>query len=274
MSNIFYDRLNRVFEKQDLIGGYTKNTILSMSALDSYLSSNWVKDISKISYEGYLLETKMLINLLEEYYNCIISQNNRGNYIELAKVLLLRAYIHDIKGFYLLLDNGLEMQAINIGRSILGRELVLALCITNNEYCKELAINSEGKTEDERFYKLTRPKAVLKRLKQDNTPVFNSFYSSTWEEAYSLFSSICHNDVRELLKYYDESDKYYIGLDNNISKYIQYRCSYINQNIIVFSMTLLLNFNTKDVKIRDKAEKIVSFLLRYWEEVISDSYKH
>ena len=164
MSNIFYDRLTRLFEKQDSIGGYTKHTILSTLALDSYFSSNWAKDNSKISYEGYLLETKMLINLLEEYYNCIISQNTSGNYIELTKVLLLRAYIHDIMGFYLLLDNGLEMEAISIGRSILERELVLALCITNNEYCKELALNSEGKTEDERFYKLTRPKAVLNNL--------------------------------------------------------------------------------------------------------------
>lgn len=85
---------------------------------------------------------------------------------------------------------------------------------------------------------------------------------------------MCHNDVRELLNYYDENDKYYIGLDNNISQYIQYRCSYINQNIIVFSTALLLNFNPNDEKIRDKIIKIVSFLFEYREEVISDSYKH
>lgn len=271
-SDICIQRLNRVFKEDNTYGEYSYKYILDKLHVYNLSIQNSTR-LETFKVSGYTAETVMIISLLEDYYNLFIQNNNSGDYIQLSKVLLLRGYIHDIKAFILLVRNGLELQALHLGRSILERELVLALYLTDNEYRKELVLNEKNKSDDERFYKLMRPKALLKRLKQNDNAFFQIFYSETWRDAYSLFSSLCHNNVKEWLGYYNEGNKFRITLDDSISPYIAYRCSYLNQNIIVFSMALLVHFEKDDDVIRKKAEDIVSFLLSYWEEIIKDSYK-
>lgn len=84
----------------------------------------------------------------------------------------------------------LEIQVCNQARVLMERELVIALCISDEEYCKDLITNSNSKTDKQRFYTLTRPKAVLRRLKENKPLIFNLFYSETWDEVYSLILKI------------------------------------------------------------------------------------
>ena len=217
--NICIQRLNGVFKENNTYGVYNYEYILNrLYVYDLPISKS--TRLETVNKSGYITELIMLICLLEDYYNLFVQHNHTGDYIQLGKVLLLRGYIHDIKAFLLLIQNGLKLQSLHLGRSILEREIVLALYLTDNEYREELVLNNKNKSDDERFYKLMRPKAILKRLKQNDNAFFQIFYSETWDATYSLFSALCHNNVKEWLGYYNEGNKFRITLEDYLPLFI------------------------------------------------------
>ncbi len=270
--DICRDRLKRVFAKSKGFGKYTHDYFLSRLPIYSNCTLEVSCGIEKVLLSGFIEETELLIGLLNEFYDIVISGENRGSVISLAKVLLMRGFIQDIKAYKLLMQQGLELQALQQGRVILERQLVLILVITDEEYCKELVINSKNKNSNERFYKLLRPKAIWNRLAKGDSKFFRIYGKGRWQEMYSLFSALGHNDLIEWLKNYDEGGCFRIDLTDNASPWCLEYCSFLNQNIITYLAPLFLHFPIPAHIDKRKVGDMVYFLLAYWDEVIEDSY--
>lgn len=261
IEDICRDRLKRVFEKSNGFGKYSYDYFISRISRkpndDVVISSG----VEKVHRSGFIEEAELLIGLLKDFYNMVIGDNNRGSVIELSKVLLLRGFIQDVIAYKMLMLQGLELQALQQGRSILERQLVLTLVVTDEEYCKELVINSQNKNSDKRFYTLLRPKAIWNKLKEGKSIFFSSYSGGRWQEMYSLFSSMGHNDLREWILNYDEGDKVRIDLSDNISPNCLAYCSFLNQNLLIFSAALFLHFLLPESVDRSQIEDMVSFLM-------------
>ncbi len=268
--DFFINRINRMYNGKETIGSLSKQELyqrierLKSDNNECYTSINDNKRL-----KSHVDEFDFLICLIVDFYN-ELTTHKKGDYLQLGIILLIKSYIQDIIAIRHLANMCLEIQVCNQARALMERELVIALCISDEEYCKDLITNCNLKTEKQRLYALTRPKALLNRLKENKPLMFNLFYSETWEEVYSLFSKFCHNDIYEWMTYFDEGKKYNISLQNNHSKYFSYRLSYISQNIIVYTLALMCCYSDTQNK---SVINIVSILLEYWQTIIDDSYK-
>lgn len=268
--DFFTDRINRMYDGKETIGSLSKQELyqkIERFKADDNAYFTSINDNKRL--KSHVDEFDFLICLLTDFYNEQTKQQ-KGDYLQLGIILLIKSYIQDIIAIRHLTNMCLEIQVCNQARALMERELVIALCISDEEYCKDLITNSNSKTDMQRFYTLTRPKALLRRLKENNPLIFNLFYSETWDEVYSLFSKFCHNDIYEWITYFDEEKKYNIALQDNHSKYFSYRLSYISQNIIVYTMALISCYSDTQ---NQSATNIVSILLEYWQTIIDDSYK-
>ena len=267
--DFFSSRINRMYNDKGKIGSLSKrelyHKIKRFKADNKYATSK--NDDKRL--KSHIDEFDFVICLLEDYYDDLTKQQ-KGDYLQLGIILLIKSFIQDIIAIRRLTNVCLEIQVCNQARALMERELVIALCISDEGYCKDLIINANSKTDKQRFYTLTRPKSLLQRLKENKSPIFDLFYSETWEETYSLFSKFCHNDIYEWITYFDEGHKYNISLLNSHSKYFSYRLSYISQNILVFTMALMSCYSDTH---NESINNILSLLLEYWQAIIDDSYK-
>ena len=268
--NFFSERIRKMFEKESLIGNYTKDELLKK--ISTFTNDNrgyFTYAFKKDNLQSHINELDFLLCLLFDYYDEKITKKN-GDYLELGAILLIKSFIQDIIAIRNLTDMYLEPQMYNQARSLMERQLVLTLYLSDAKYREELIINSDSKNDKERFYKLTRPNSVLKKLKELQPQMFQLFYSDTWDDTYSLFSAFCHNDIYEWIRYFDEGAKYNLSLQTTNSNFLTYRLSYITQSIVVFSLSLIVcNDNLENRVIKD----IADILMHYWQEIIDDSYK-
>lgn len=267
--NFFIDRIERMYLDKEQIGALSKQDLLNK--LNQFVRKNYgcftsIEHSEKI--QSHIQELDFILCFLFDYYDVLI-KNLKGDYLRLGIILLIKNYIQDVIALRNMADTHLELQAYNIARTLMERELVIALCISDEEYRKELIINLNSKTDKQRFYNLTRPTIVLNKLKNTSPTIFTLFYSETWEDTYSLLSKFCHNDIYTWISYFDEGKKCNISLQNSLSQYFTYRLSYISQNIIIFFLALLSCYSDHALNITLKMSEI---LLKYWQSIIDDSY--
>lgn len=268
--NFFTDRIDRMYNRKEIIGSLSKHDLFQKIRQFKLENKGYFTSIdNNMDIKSHVDELDFLICFLFDYYNELIKVQ-KGDYVKLGIILLIKSYIQDVIAIRNLVDMNLEIQVCNQARTLMERELVIALCISDEDYCQDLIINNKSKTDKQRFYTLTRPKSLLDKLKTNKPLIFNLFYSDTWENTYSLFSLFCHNDIYEWIRYFNEGNKYSISLQNSQSKYFTYRLSYISQNIIVFSMALIACYNVTETKY---TLDIHSIFIEYWQAIIEDSYK-
>ena len=267
--NILYDRIDRLFKKNPNIGDYTKESIIQKI---KQFRNDHIGYFSNCEHteliDDYLNEFDFILTLMFDFYNNIISEKQNGNYIELGRILLIKAYIHDLIAVREMANLKLESQFANAARALMERSLVITLSMYDLKFCDELFINKNNLDENERYYKLFRPAKLIKRLNAI-TDGINPIKGSNWENMYAFFSKFSHNDILLWLKYYDEGSKYDLSIYNGISLYFDKRLTFIIQSIVFFVNIPISQY----LKVKNNLY-IGELFLYYSQEIIEDSYNN